>query len=166
MRTLLRLLPLLPLLVACRQKDKPLADSAPTRAPLAQTGAASASADADQPSANTPSKEHPPSQLSLQVDAIGGAERLLPTEKERVRSCFLEGASAEGAVPEGRVAFTITVDETGAVSKVAVTKMGGASQRTAACVRDVLLDVTFDAPAGGATTIAGRYTWLQINPGK
>ena len=166
MRPSVRLALLLPLFVACGQKDKPLADSAAARGPIVQTGTASPSAAADQPSANVPSKEHPPQQPSLQVDPIGGAERLLQTEIERVRACFKDGASSDGTVPEGRVAFTITVDETGAVSKVAVTKMGGTPQRTAACVRDLLLDVTFDPPAGGATTIAGRYTWVQNNAGK
>ena len=93
-----------------------------------------------------------------------GADRLLKAEEPHVLACY----TAMPTIPpaRGAIAFSIGLDATGMVSTVGVTRTGSLPLPIASCVKALLVDMTFDAPADGATTINGRFTFAPAEAPK
>lgn len=129
-----RLLLLLGSVAACGQSNKP-ADQSPRPTTAATTR---------------------PLTITVEAPSLAGADRLLRAEEPKIRECL--GAAISGD-QTGALAFSIGLDATGVVASVGVTRTGTISPLVASCVKAVLVDVTFDAPEGGATTINGRFVF-------
>lgn len=94
--------------------------------------------------------------ITVEAPTLAGADRLLRAEEPKIRECL--GAAISGD-QTGALAFSIGLDATGVIASVGLTRSGTISPLVANCVKGVLVDVTFDAPEGGATTINGRFVF-------
>lgn len=110
----------------------------------------------DQSVRPVPSAAARPVAIAVEAPALAGADRLLRAEEPKIRACLGASISTDQA---GALAFSIGLDATGVVASVGVTRTGTISPLVASCVKAVLVDVTFDAPEGGATTINGRFVF-------
>ncbi len=128
----------LPLLAACGRSNKSPDQSIPATATSAAAAAGSVT-------------------ITVEAPPLAGADRLLKAEEPHIRACY--DASPRTPAASGAVAFSIALDETGVVSSVGVTRTGTLPLPVGSCVRAALVDVTFDPPAGGATTINGRFVF-------
>jgi hypothetical protein len=102
---------------------------------------------------------------SVSVGKVSNAERVLAGARGRIRACYQNGLNSNPDM-EGRVSFTVSIGGSGSVTNASVTPGGTIGGSVVSCIQGVLKGLNFDAPEGGAATVAGSYNFVNSNKGK